>query len=512
MAVPQVQDAFKVSPMHYDNFLMDRDSANIKADREWDDTLPWAYHHRDKDYCHMLFTVAGAMQDTFSGMTSGVLALAMSTASGANWDLFKQTLLDVVIASTKIIDGLPPGDTHPWCVHRDVVLDAICSPENAIQKEKFRDLVRCDITLEGIILVLPGGSRDPERFITSWAKEFVEALVPARLQQLRRQRWLTGLKPIQQLALIAEFFNLLQRMLPHFIGRLAGKPARPISVSEDIWNPDTDDEGEYGMADVILMPRTETGEPDWAAWNKAQRRGVDRFRQSSPTGALIVTRLAAEPITGLARYLLAIHAPDFELKQNIAYIEDTMEGRYTMTVGMELLKGTGFDAFKKQITKALTDSTFWEPLPLKLRTHKHKALGFGILSRCWCGVEQSIIDDTQRMPNLIEKLLLDPESAHDIMAVPPCRQTKASVKFLKHWNSIAKLKSRRCRGQLWAKSYLQRRCSIELESKMASIRSLTRQRQQCVKKSFVVLNAEWFIGSLRRFGQCATARRQSREE
>ena len=72
------------------------------------------------------------------------------------------------------------------------------------------------------------------------------------------------------------------------------------------------------MADAMILPRTETGEPDWAAWNKAQRRGVDRFRQSSPTGALIVTRLAAEPITGLARYLLAIHSPDFELKQNVA--------------------------------------------------------------------------------------------------------------------------------------------------------------------------------------------------
>ena len=52
------------------------------------------------------------------------------------------------------------------------------------------------------------------------------------------------MKPIEQLALIAEFFNLLQRMLPHFTGRLAGKPDRPISVSEDIWNPDTDDEGD----------------------------------------------------------------------------------------------------------------------------------------------------------------------------------------------------------------------------------------------------------------------------
>ena len=64
------------------------------------------------------------------------------------------------------------------------------------------------------------------------------------------------MKPIEQLALIAEFFNLLERMLPHFTRRLAGKPARPISVSEDIWNPDTNDEGEYGIADVILMPRT----------------------------------------------------------------------------------------------------------------------------------------------------------------------------------------------------------------------------------------------------------------
>ena len=131
---------------------MDRDSANIKADREWDDSLPWAYHHPDKDYCHMLFKVAGAMQDTFSGLSSGVLAVAMSTAMGSHWDLFKQTLSDVVIASTKIIDSLPPGDSHPWCVHRDVVLEAICSsPEKHYRRRS------------GLGSTRPTGLCEPER-------------------------------------------------------------------------------------------------------------------------------------------------------------------------------------------------------------------------------------------------------------------------------------------------------------------------------------------------------------
>jgi len=214
----------------YDFMSLDRDSANLKAHRAWKLLHKAANCHRSMCYCHGSWTVSGGCFQSCEGVVSGIVSLGLCVRPGSYWKLMKETLVDLIYSSTDSVDSLPPlpGTVPEIEARRDAALDKLL-PEctaNKDQRHNLKCLIRSDIDSEWILLFKPGGARDADKreFSTRLAVE----LLPTRPGSLRRQRWLTTLRPVSQLGLLAAFFNLCERLLEHFYLRARGKKDRSM--------------------------------------------------------------------------------------------------------------------------------------------------------------------------------------------------------------------------------------------------------------------------------------------
>jgi len=231
------------------------------------------------------------------------------------------------------------------------------------------------------------------------------------------------------------------------------------------------------------------GTPDWAAWNKTQQRGIERFRKSKPSGVTNVLARTTQPLATLCGWFLDIHSDAHAAEQRSSYVS----GFGFTTVGMEIAKGSGFDMFFKEVEKAFWDQTWWMSLALKFRTRYHRSLASGALARILCGVKMLICADADHLPQILDKLLLDIEAATEIHGIGPCRWNRFVEQFFQSYDTVAKLQSEGCQAVVWTKSWLHQRSAMRLESRMASLRALVHQRQQTWRKSFLDINSEWMM-------------------
>ena len=247
---------------------------------------------------------------------------------------------------------------------------------------------------------------------------------------------------------------------------------------------------EAGCVDEDGVPLLADGSPDWSAWNRTQVRNVDRFRRTSPSGPLMITVISAKPLAGLTKAVIELHTDEYETKQRLG----AATGDVFMTLGMALQKGDCFREFRHEIDRSFWDLTSWRALAPEFRTRKTKALAFGCLSRSLCGAEMMVIEDTKRLPHVLDELLLDPDGAAEtIHRKPPCMWDDIMPEFSKRYDTVDKLKSIECRQEVFVKSWLGARAAVTLESRMAQIRSLVHQRQQTWKKSVADLFSEFLL-------------------
>lgn len=129
------------------------------------------------------------------------------------------------------------------------------------------------------------------------------------------------------------------------------------------------------------MTFNEDGSPDWSAWNKAQRRSVERFRLSNPSGPLVVLSVAIQPLVVLSQYIIDIHSDTWAKEQEVA----CAQGRPCLTVGVELLVGRGLPKFGDQLQKLFWDPAAWAIVAPEHRTYRLRALAFSVLARAFCG-------------------------------------------------------------------------------------------------------------------------------
>ena len=492
MGLELLDDVSKAADAVYSHLSMYRDSSNIKADREWIQNHPEDDHYRDGCYAHCTFTVAGAVFGTCSGLVSGVVSLDLSTRAGALWKLFKRTHADVLFESIEHVDADIPDLPGPCVDHLDAVLDAFI-PNDARGMQRRRDIrwkVQCDIRLEVIYVYRKGGMSDKEK--REYADNVSDLLIPRRIGSLRRQRWLTTTRPLKETSLLACFWNSLERTLLHFYRRarkkpeLSMRPARPVIIEEPLSEDDVNP-----LQPEAGPPVTSDGSPDWAAWNKTQQRGVDRWRRSKPSAPLVVTCLSADPLAKLASSIIFVHSEQYALQQRAEHTE----GRQYTTIGMAMIKGDGFEEFKTSMSGMLLTEEPWRPLAPEIRTLKTRSLATISLTRSWAGAEQMIFADARRSPHDLDELLWEPseERADQLLHKPYCMRAPPYQRHCAKYDSVQKLTGRDSITSLWIRSYLYQRCAMVLESRMALLRSLTHQRVHTWQKSFVDIQSEWFV-------------------
>ena len=104
-----------------------------------------------------------------------------------------------------------------------------------------------------------------------------------------------------------------------------------------------------------------------------------------------------------------------------------------------------------------------------------------------------VIADCKRMPHSIDGLLEDANHATEVNKTEMCRHTPLSLSFVRKYDTVKKLQSKDCRNKVFVKAYLHQRASVLIESRMATIRSFVKQRQQTWRKRFVDINAEFTL-------------------
>ena len=426
------------------------------------------------------------------GLISGIVSLDMATRNGSQWRLFVQTFEDVVEASLEEVDCDPPEFIGPEAEYRDVVFDSLLpnTPAGKVRKTVLKGLIRSILRSKVIRFYTRGGGPSKRR---AHARKLTKALLPSRLGTLRRQRWLTTVRPVKAAALLAACFNLLDRVLFHFYRRsrkMRDLPMAPIvaaaaHLDDDPMSADEADALPAGAA----PPVNNEGVPDWSAWNRAQVRSVERFRRSNPSGPLLVVSTCTESIAKLASDFVVLHSEAYDQQQRAAFVAG---GDYE-TIGTALLKGYGVNEYKDSVEQAFWSEDVWKLLPPELRTVRLRGLASACLSRSRCGVQQLILDDINRLPHTLQRLLFDPACAEELLAIPECQWDSYVEMLFSKFPEPEKLRSAPCLRQLFVIAWLHPRSAMVLESRMALIRSITRQRQHTWKKAFKDVNSEWLV-------------------
>ena len=266
-----------------------------------------------------------------------------------------------------IVEGPPPNARHPWSKRRDAMLGAF-HLKGTTKVARQCAILALEVLLQGDTAGDVVRRHGDPALARQFAMRLRDELLPPSLSGLRRQRWLTCMRPLAELALLNNVYNLLDRTLVLFVARASGKQGPEIRVSYEgkgglLGADDTPAcEGmdqEENEAPLNQGPVTADGAPDWSAWNRSQQRTVDRFRRSDPGGPLTLACLILRLVSDLADYFLMIHSSGWALLQRSNYCKD---GLYR-TPGIEIIDNCpGIRTFKEGVEDAMRGGNVWAAL------------------------------------------------------------------------------------------------------------------------------------------------------
>ena len=229
---------------------------------------------------------------------------------------------DVVYWSLDVVDGDMPLIRGEWLDLRDALIDAFIpmgSVDAISRREKLKNMIQSNPQRKWITVYRRGGMSERDKW--AFAEEFADNALPRRLGTLKRQRWLTSTRPIQEVAFLGGTFDLLDRILLHWYRRIRGLKPLPMLPDRDpvvVEDPLSDEEG---PAPEAGPPMLKDGTPDWSAWNRGQQRSVERFRRNKPSGPAACVALGTEGLAALARWLTKIHGEAWDLLQRSNFAE-----------------------------------------------------------------------------------------------------------------------------------------------------------------------------------------------
>ena len=196
-----------------------------------------------------------------------------------------------------------------------------------------------------------------------------------------------------------------------------------------------------------------------------------------------------DSVVPLTNWMLDLHGARWERKQRAEFAR----GNERKTIGTELLRGEGFAAFNAQIERLFWHRDEWARVKPSLKTVRLRSLATACLARAQGGIKQLVVDDTQQLPHVLQRLLIDPGSAEELRAIPECRWRSYSKRFFQRYNTAERMRSDDALAEVFLIAWLHTRCQVLLESRFSFVRSLVHHRCHTWKKTFCDLATEYFL-------------------
>ena len=429
LSFPLLETCRRAFPVRIDLTATDRASANLKTDSYFRQQDADTWRLTTPCHVHMVHTVQERQLDLTKNMISGLIAFARAQQQTGSVDILREQIADVLASSVHFVRAAQPdAEDDPHAYHRENVLKFICQ-DSVIDKQRkvqLRYLLTGDFASKRVVSHI-GAGPVPDKLC--WATEVARLLLPGATPVLQRHRWMNACPSIDSAGLLANIHSLLERAVPRWIAKLRNKEI----PRGDAWS---DDESDEAPMDSSELPRCPNGEPDWKAWNEAQRGDARRFARSSFDGALLVARIAFEPQIVLLRGMEERSSSDWMGQVFLGWAGGGPRRpcRITDAASLRLT-----NKYFGDVRELMVASSRWLALAGHQNSQREASLAFCLLSRAACTTYQLIHAPNRGYPYTLFGLLdvagtvRFAAAAEAVRSAPRCALDSFSAAFLRRF-------------------------------------------------------------------------------
>ena len=536
-SVPDLERVSRLFPIKISVPTTDRAPAMLLAEKLLQRSDPsWIKCHMTCDV-HRASQVQSAAMKLVSGHVSGLIAAALSMHLAGSKATLRNILYDIVEARLEIKIGEPPA----WFASHRKRLHDLLLGEVTDGKRKSSPLTLC--WRRRVLSFFLNGDLTDMKNVTFWSplpinrahflQQFKRFAIPALLSSVcptfPRSRWHGGHLAVSWAALLQSHHGLLTPLLQKWANQNISIPVRvPCSDAVDSKRQRHEDDQKgwdfqvppssnqqpsnfsgahdhdgsnpfptwYSPETTLeeQLPTLDTGDFDWAAWNRAQKKKASAWGATNNLDStLLAMRLS---MTGPMRMMfgfLQLAGEQWDTEQELK-LRHGLPRTYRM---VEACNQTQMNAFWKELDSCMLQEH--REICQDGATRSLRALLFRMLSCCGCAAEQLLGLRRKGYPFALFRVLNeDPigpnQAAAAVFADSPCLYDELTHRLVQQFNSPEKLASPTARAVLLALARQMHVDISQIEAQHAAVRRVsTLMSVQTHKSAFDAVNAQFII-------------------
>ena len=236
--------------------------------------------------------------------------------------------------------------------------------------------------------------------------------------------------------------------------------------------------------DVPRPTATQTGDIDWAEFNKATRKKAGQWAASNPHAAVTCIALCVQPLQSLLQRFIHLGSDAFDQKQD----KSALEGCQRTFRVLEVWEGKHLRAYMDQVDDCA--HCVHKAVPRTSLNESTRSFMFRLLSRGACAVEQIMAVQHRAAPFVVFAPLCG--QAERLSGLKPCLCDDLAKRVLQTFPTAADLSGPEAQAMLSAMAMSMQIDILRLESLHASSRRIIHMRScntWCL--ALEELNAEW---------------------
>ena len=353
-------------------------------------------------FAHAAHTCQGRIMNPINFEISGCISGSAVMDNAAVLAKFRTRLSSVLRLGVQIQDAPPLRPSHPAMRHLEQLLN-LCLEQSENCGDRGAILRKCltaDIGSDAIVWRVRGGA--DRAAIKKWADDLAWALLPRGIKTVHKSRWINGVYPQTQWALLGNVWHLLRRGGPAWLEGLGAKlpSKRKEGAMPDPVAPRSswDLPSAAGAAPVVEQqmpaeaqapsqalanPKDADPSKAWADFNKQNKISAKAFFESATAPArLVVGSICSQ--AGVVLLHLVEHVSSDGWQNDAA--QECLEG------GLYRCRLAEASRFEARMLKHLDgyfspDYEPWLAVPQSGRTLGNAALAFSMLATSYCSME-----------------------------------------------------------------------------------------------------------------------------